>query len=53
MPGVETFKKFIDAGPNDIIIVQPSDMGVSGQDIDEDLEAVLEFTNLKEILVRA
>lgn len=53
VPGVETFKKFIDAGPNDIIIVQPSDMGVSGQDIDEDLEAVLEFTNLKEILVRA
>lgn len=50
---VETIKKIIDTGPNDIIIVQPDEMGVRGYDIDNDLEAILEFTNLQEILAKA
>lgn len=50
---VETVKRVIDTGPNDIIIVQPDEMGVRGYDIDDDLEAILEFTNLQEILAKA
>lgn len=50
---VRTVKKVIDTGPNDIIIVQPDEMGVCGYDIDRDLEAILEFTNLQEILAKA
>ena len=50
---VETMTKIIDVGPNDIIIVQPSEMGVHGYDIYHDLDAVLEFTNLQEVLAKA
>lgn len=47
-----TIKKIIDTGPCGIIIAQPNEMGVYGHDIDSDLEAMLEFTNLQEILAK-
>lgn len=50
---VATIKRVVDIGPNDIIIVQPSEMGVNGENIDEDLEAMLKFTNLEGILAKA
>lgn len=43
-------KNIINPGPNDIIITQPSEMGIEGKDIDDDLEAFLNHTNLQEIL---
>ena len=51
--GISTIKRIVDIGPNDIMIVQPDEMGVRGYDIDSDLEAMLEFTNLQEILAKA
>lgn len=46
-------REIINPGPNDIVITQPSEIGIRGYDIDDDLEAILEFTNLQEILAKA
>lgn len=45
-------KEIINPGPNDILITQPSEIGVRGYDIDDDLDAILDFTNLREVLTR-
>lgn len=47
-----TIKKIIDPGQNDIIIPQPSEIGIYGHDIDKDLKSFLTYTNLQEILTR-
>lgn len=47
-----TLKKIINPGPNDIIITQPSEIGISGYDIDDDLESFLRHTDLQELLTR-
>ncbi|HJA42064.1 MAG TPA: hypothetical protein H9667_11245 [Firmicutes bacterium] len=47
-----TIKKIINPGPNDIVITQPSEIGIRGYDIDDDLESFLRHTNLQELLTR-
>lgn len=47
-----TFKNIINPGPNDIVITQPSEMGILGYDIYDDLEYFLMHTNLQEFLTR-
>lgn len=49
----DDLREIINPGPNDIVITQPSEIGVRGYDIDDDLEAILKFTNLQEILAKA
>lgn len=46
------FKNIINPGPNDIIITQPSEMGIRGYDIYDDLKFFLMCTNLQEFLTR-
>lgn len=50
---VDEVKQVIKVSPNDIFITQPSEMDVYGYEIDEDLNAMLDFTNLQEILAKA
>lgn len=47
-----TLKKIINPGPNDIIITQPSKIGISGYDINDDLESFLRHTDLQELLTK-
>ena len=46
-------QKIINPRPNDIIITQPSEIGINGYDIDDDLESFLMHTQLQEILTKA
>lgn len=47
-----TFKNIINPGPNDIIITQPSQLGIQGYNIDTDLKYFLMCTNLQKFLTR-
>lgn len=43
-------KQVLNLGPNDIIITQPSEIGIEGNDIYDDLESFLYHTKLEDIL---
>lgn len=45
-------QEIINPRPNDIIITQPSEIGIEGNDIDYDLESFLRHTQLQEILTK-
>lgn len=50
--GKHLVKKIVNPGPNDIIITQPSEIGIDGYDIDDDLESFLRETQLQDILTK-